>query len=163
MANVCAFAEPTSQFDAAQERARKDYELAMAKIDAVSKADQAECAKHVGPAAKACTIQADGKRDAAQEEAKLALARARDNQPTSKMEQVKAAAKEKRQAKVAYGVAQARITNNRNLANAQCSKLKNDDEQQCRDDVHARYTEASDSATSRYARALAKAQALLER
>lgn len=69
--------------------ARKDYEAAMAKIAAVSKADQTECAKQASPAAKACTIQANGKRTASEEGAKLALARAREQHPASKQEQEK--------------------------------------------------------------------------
>ena len=92
MTSAFALAAPVSQFDAAQELARKDYEAAMARIASVSKADQLECARQAGPAAKACTIQADGKRDAAEEEAKSMLAHAREQPPASKKDQEAAAA-----------------------------------------------------------------------
>jgi hypothetical protein len=162
-ASAWAFAEPASQFDASQERARKDYETTMARIAAVSKADQRQCANQAGPAGKACTIQTNGKREAAEEDAKLALAHAREEQPVSRTDQEKAAAAGKRKAKAAYGVANARIRNNRNLANVQCSKLKKDEEQRCKRDVHARYTTANEDASSAYARALARAQAIVDR
>jgi hypothetical protein len=93
--DVVTFAEPISQFDASQERARKEYEAAVARIDAVSKADQLACAWQTGPAAKACTIQADGKRFASQEDAKLALARARDQHELSKNDLKKTAGAKK--------------------------------------------------------------------
>jgi len=163
MVSVWAFAAPVSQFDAVQEMARKDYEAAMAGIASVSKADQFECAKQAGPAAKACTIQADGKRDAAEEEAKLALARARQQIPALKSDQEKAAAAGKRKAKVEYGVAKARIKRDRNLANAECSKLKKDEGRRCKKEVNDRYAIASDFASAAHVRAIAKADAIVER
>lgn len=161
MTSVVTFAEPISQFDASQERARKEYEAAMARIGAVSKADQQECARQTGPAAKACTIQADGKRFASQQEAKLALARARDQHEGSETDPKKAAAAGKRHAKAEYGVAKARLKQDCNLANAQCSKLKDAEAQECKKDVGARYAIASDAASAAYARAIAKADARL--
>lgn len=163
MVSVWAFAAPVSQFDAAQEMARKDYEAAMARIASVSKADQLECAKHAGPAAKACTIQADGKRDAAEEEAKLALTRAREQPPASKKDQEKAAAAGKRKAKTEYGVAKARVKRDRNLAHLECGKLKQAEERLCKKEVNGRYAVGNDFASAVYARALAKAQAIVER
>jgi len=103
MASVWAFAAPVSQFDAAPEIARKDYEAAMANIAAVSKADQLECAEQPGPAAKACTIQTDGKRAASDEDAMLLLVRAREQYPASTKYRRKAAKAEKRNAKTEYG------------------------------------------------------------
>lgn len=162
-ASVWAFAAPVSQFDAAQEMARKDFEAAMAKIATVSKADQLECAKQAGPVAKACTIQIDGKRAASEEDAKLLLARAREQHPASNKDQEKAAEAGKRKAKTEYGVAKARIRNERNLANAECKKLKKAEESQCKKSVNARYTIANNFASSSYDRALVKADAIVDR
>jgi hypothetical protein len=162
MVSVRTIAAPVSQFDAAQEMARKDYEAAMAKIAAVRKADQMECAKQAGPALKACTIQTDSKRTASEKDATLLLARAREQHPASKEDQEKAAEAGKRKAKTQYGVAKARIRSDRNLANAECSKLKNAEERQCKKSVSARYTIANDFASSVYARALATAQATVD-
>lgn len=158
--SIVAFAAPVSQFDVAQERARQNFETAMARIAAESKADQAECSQHTGPAAEACAIQAEGKRSAAEEAAKLALAHAREQPPTSMDDPEKAAEAGKRKAKVEYGVAKARIRNNRNRANAQCSKLKAEEDQHCKKQVNARYVKANETAASVYARALATAQSM---
>lgn len=162
-ASSLAFAEAPGNDGALKAVARKDHQAAMGKIAAENKADIIECGKRSGPAAKACTLQADARRHVAEGEAQGILERAAMSPPVSGEEQQDAARRAARSAKVKYGVAKARIASEHNAALVECAKLKGAERKSCRKDVASRTSDARDRAAAAHARAVQKAQYIAER
>jgi hypothetical protein len=158
-----ADAAAASMTEQAKEMAQKDYQSAMAKIESGNKADMLECAKRRGPAAKACEIQANGKRAAAEDQAKLARESAGAEPPASDAERKKAAKNATRVAEISYGMDKARIATEAKQAHVQCSELKSEERSKCNAEVALRTDEANREAKSSYDRSVAKAKGISAR
>ena len=140
--------------------AQKDYQSATAQIAAVNKADMLECSARHGPAAKACEIQADGKRAAAEDQAKLARDRAGAEPLASDDERKKAAEQAARLAKITYGMEKARIASEDNQAHAECKKIKGEERNTCNSEVLLRTSKASREAKESYDYLVKKAKGI---
>jgi len=152
-------ATAASMTEQAKEMAQKDYQSAIAKIASVNQADMLECAKRRGPAAKACEIQVNGKRAAAEDQAKLTRERAAGTEPpASDDERKKAAENGVRVAKISYGMDKAKIANEDKQAHAQCNEIKGKERSICNSEVASRTTEANRTAKSSYDRSIRKAK-----
>ena len=149
-----------SMTEQAREMAQKDYQSAMAKIASVNKADMLECLKRRGPAAKACEIQANGKRMAAEDHAKLARERAGTEPPASDAERTQAAKNKTRVAKISYGMDKARIAAQDKQAHALCNELKSDERNRCNAEVALRTDEANREAKASYDRSVTAAKGI---
>lgn len=144
--------------DQAREMAQKDYQSAIVKIASVTKSDMLECGARHGPAAKACEIQANGKRIAAEDEARLARDRAGAEAPSSDEERQKAAKRGVRVAKISYGMDKARIAKEDKQARAECNELRGEGRITCNSEVASRTAEANRYAKARYDRSVARAK-----
>jgi hypothetical protein len=148
------------EVDTAKATARKDYESATAKIAADDKVTQQECEKFSGPAAQACRIQVQAKRQEAEEDAKVARDRAGQVFPLPNKDQKKAAKEALARAKVDHSVAEARIHETHRAAEAECDKVLTGQRKDCKKDVAARSNEAKKREKFRYGRAVADAKAI---
>lgn len=149
-----------SMTEQAKKMAQKDYQSATETIATVYKADMLECSKRHGPAAKACEIQIDGKREAAEEQAKLARDRAGAEPPVRDSERKKAEKHGLRVAKSSYGMDKAKIAEGDKQARVQCDKLKAMERNVCRKEVASRTAEANREAKASYDRSVEKAKQL---
>ncbi|WP_194715740.1 hypothetical protein [Noviherbaspirillum soli] len=144
----------------AKEMAQKDYRSAMARIASVNEADMLECAKRRGPAAKACEIQVNGNRAAAEDQAKLARERAGAEPPVSDAERKQAARNGARVARISYGMDKARIAAQDKQAHIQCNALTGEARNTCNAEVSLRTDEANREAKSNYDRSVARAKGI---
>ena len=142
----------------AKETAQRNYQSATVKIASVTEVDMLECGTRRGPAAKACEIQANGKRLASEDQAKLARDRASDEVPSSDVEKQKLVKHVGRVAKISYGMDKARIAKEHKQARAQCDELKGDERKTCHLEVASRTDEAKREAKSSYERSVGKAK-----
>ena len=162
-ASSLALADGPGHDAVAKAVASKDHQAAMARIASENKADIIQCGRRSGPAAKACALQADAKRQVAEGEAQGMLERAANLPPASSQEQQDAAGRAARSAKVKHGVAKARIASQHNAALVECGKLKGAERSTCRKDVASRTADARDRAAAAHTRAVRKAQYIVER
>lgn len=143
-----------------KEEARKDLRSPTAKITSVHRAELFNCGMRDGPAAKACEIQAEGKRVAADDQAKQARDLAGAAPPASEEERKKAAKHGRRIAKISVGMDKARITKEDKQARAQCNELKGEERKICNVEVASRTADAHRDAQSTYDRSVAKAKGI---
>jgi hypothetical protein len=140
--------------------AQKDYQAALTKIQADDKAAVDNCAKYQGPAANACMIQAHGKRERAESDAKAIVDRAGRTPPLPDASAKAAAKAEMAKAKDDRKAANRNIAEERKAAIAECSKLKGTEHTGCIKDVDARRAEAVNLANAIYQKSVHNAKAL---
>lgn len=157
----CSFAASDSG-TAEKALARKDYESAKLKIKAENQAEMDQCAKRTGPMATACTIQAQAKRDAANEDADVMLDRAGRPPPLPDKERGKMSKDARDRAKADYGVAKARVMKTQRAANAACSTLEGDVRKTCMNEVSIRTANAKAQAKYLYKRDMLRAKAIAQ-
>jgi hypothetical protein len=146
--------------DAAKAVAQKDYQSARTKIQADDKAAVVNCERYQGSAAKACLIQAHGKRERAESDAKATADRAGRTPPLPDADAQAAAKAEMAKAKDDKKAANRNIAEERKAAIAECSKLEGTERKGCIKDVDARRAEAVDLADAIYKKSVRNAKAL---
>lgn len=152
---------PRTQEETAKAIAQKDYESARTKIQLDDKAAMDKCAKYQGSSASACVIQAHGKRVRAEEEAKATVERAGRTPPLPDAEAKSVAKHEIAKAKDDNKATNKKISEERNAAIAECSKLKGTERKACTQDVDARRAEAMELANAIYKKSVQNAKALM--
>jgi colicin import membrane protein len=157
---ACTATAASSDEEKAKALARKDYQLAQARIEAHDRAAMDECAKRGGPAANACMIQAHGKRLRDEEEAKATVARAGATPPLPTADAQKAARAAVAKAKADKKAADQKIAAERHAARAECAKLKGVDRKACIREVDVRRNDAKDWAEARYKRSILEAKSM---
>lgn len=154
-----ASAQPTA-VDNAKSVARNDYVSAQAKILQDYKSEIDQCSKRTGPAEKACQIQAQAKRKADEEDAKLTVDRAGYSVPLPDQARKKTSDDARKRAKGDYKVAIDKLMQAGRLANAECLKLDGPDRKTCATEVATRTADAKRRTKTNYARDMERAKAI---
>jgi hypothetical protein len=140
--------------------AKKDYVSAQAKILQDYKYATDQCSKRNGPAERACKIQALAARDAAEEDAKVAVDRAGYTVPLPDSDRKKASDDARARAKDDYKAAVAKVMQAGRSANTECSKLDGQDRKICANEVATRTANAKRHTKYNYARDIERAKAM---
>ncbi|MFS0756132.1 hypothetical protein ABC383_15720 [Noviherbaspirillum sp. 1P10PC] len=140
--------------------AKRDYVSAQAKILQDYKHATDECSKRTGPAEKECKIQALATRDAAEEDAKVAVDRPGYTVPLPDHDRKKASDDARARAKEDYKVALAKVMHADRSANMECSKLDGQDRKTCATEVATRTANAKRHAEYNYGRDIERAKAM---
>lgn len=146
--------------DNAKDVARKDYVSAQAKILQDFKYAIDQCSKATGPAERACKIQAQAKREADEENAKLTIDRAGYSVPLPDQARKKALNDARIKAKNDYKSAIKKVMRASHSANTECLKLDGSDRKICTNKVAERATEAKRQAKYNYGRDIDRAKAI---
>ncbi|MET0964581.1 MAG: hypothetical protein ABWY05_17460 [Noviherbaspirillum sp.] len=151
---------PAFALDNAPGLAREDYQSAQAKIQRDHDADMALCGKRSGPAARACTLQADGRRERERSDARETVENAGIPEPLPH-EDMKAASKlALNQAKLRNRALKDQIAEEGRLARVECASLSGPARKACHDEVKSRTGDAMARAKSSNQKAVAKATAM---
>jgi hypothetical protein len=145
--------------DNARSTAKKDYVSAQAKILQDYKYAIDQCSKWTGPGEKACKIQAQAKREADEEDAKLTVDRAGYAIPLPDQARKKASDEARARAKNDHKVAIGKVDRTDRIANTECSKLDGPDRKTCVNEVATRTANAKRQAKYNYAREMDRAKA----
>lgn len=157
--SACAYSV-ASENDMAKEVGRKDFLSAQVKIAQDDQVEKAHCATYAGPAARACQIQTQAKRQAAEEEAGESLERAGSEPPLRPENKKRAAEAALVKARLARSQAFERNKVIDRAAHHECSKLSYEARRSCNKDVQGRTHEAQDQIEYRYRRDVKRAKAL---
>jgi hypothetical protein len=149
-----------SNEEMAKAMAQKDYESTLTRIEQDDKVAIDNCARYQGPAVSACMIQAHGKRERAEGEARATVERAGRTPPLPDAKAKGAAKAEMAKAKDERKATNRNIADERKAAIAECSKLKGTERKACIKDVDARRAEAVDLADAIYKKSVQNAKAL---
>lgn len=159
MPSSSTFAQPAT-VDNAKSVAKKDYVSAKGKILQDYKFAIEQCSKWTGPDEKACLIQAQAKREADEEDAKVTVDRAGYSDPLPDKAFKKASDEARERARYAYKVANIKLKQADRSANLECSKLDAQDRKTCATEVARRTTNAKQHAKYNYARDMDRAKAM---
>lgn len=153
------FAQATD-VDNAKSVAKKDYVSARAKILQDFKYAIDQCSKSTGPAERACKIQAQAKREADEENARLTVDRAGYSVPLPDQARKKAFNDARIKAKNDYKSAIEKVMRASHSANTECLKLDGSDRKICTTKVAERTTEAKRQAKYDYEWDINRAKAI---
>lgn len=151
---------PAYSSDSVPRLARQDYQSAQAKIQRDHDADMALCGQRGGPSARACVLQADGRREREQAEARETMEATGISQPLPHADMKAASKLALNQAKLRNKALKAQIAEEGRAATAECSSLAGDARKSCREEVKSRTGDATARARSSNQKAVAKATAM---
>lgn len=151
---------PAYSADSVPGLTRQDFQSAQSKIQRDYDADMALCGKRSGPAARACALQADGRREREQSEARETMEAIGTREPLPHADMKAASKLALNQARLRNKALKARITEEGRIATAECSSLSGAERKACRQEVKSRTDDAMARARSSNQKAVAKATAM---